>query len=77
MRLSNEIRFIWHPIIAQLGGHVIVKSWLKQVCWRVIRLCEVSSSYLGFYRLAGTLVSGEEQNRSQVGRDYNGLVLSI
>ena len=56
---------------------MIVKSWLKQVCWRVIRLCEVSSSYLGFYRLAGTLVSGEEQNRSQVGRDYNGLVLSI
>ena len=43
-RLVEELKLIWHPIIAQLGGHVTAKSGLKQVYWRVIRLCEVSGS---------------------------------
>ena len=43
-RLAEELKFIWHPIIAQLGGYVTAKSGLKQVYWMVIRLCEVSGS---------------------------------
>ena len=39
-RLAEELKFIWHPIVAQLGGHVTAQSGLN----KVIRFSEVSGS---------------------------------